>query len=84
MARANAHLEKISNQLGTKMAGKAKKPGSWGGKRPGSGRKPRFMVSDYQVKKMLARMRKAKREIGVDEDEFLVSVISTGITPEGD
>lgn len=29
-------------------------------------------------------MRKAKRETGIDEDEFLVSVISTGKTPEGE
>ena len=62
------------------MAGKK---GRSGGKRPGAGRKPGYMLSDYQVKKMLRRMRKSKRETGVDEDEFLVSVISKGVTPEG-
>ena len=58
------------------------KSGGWGGKRPGSGPKPKYMMSSNQIKKMLVRMRKAKRETGVDEDEFLVSVISEGKAPD--
>jgi hypothetical protein len=60
------------------------KSSGWGGRRPGSGPKPKYMMSSNQVKKMLRRMRKSKRETGVDEDEFLVSIISTGKTPEGE
>lgn len=64
------------------MSGKSKKTSGWGGKRSGSGPKPKYMMSSNQIKKMLARMRKAKRETGVDEDEFLVNVISEGKSPD--
>ena len=56
------------------MAGKTK-IGQWGGKREGAGR-PRYMMTDYQQKKMLQAARKRARETGKSIDEILLDIIS--------
>jgi len=63
------------------MSGTKKMHQGWGGRREGSGRKPGYMLSENQVKAMLNRMRKAKRQLGIDENDFLISIITEGRTP---
>ena len=62
------------------MSGKPKQAGLWGGKREGAGR-PAYMVPANRVKSMIRKMRKAKRELGIDEDDLLVSIITEGKAP---
>jgi hypothetical protein len=62
------------------MSGKKKqnsRSGSgWGGKRPKSGRKPAYMLTDNQVMAMHRKARKWAKETGYDIDQFLLAVIS--------
>jgi hypothetical protein len=57
------------------MAGKTKKPNSWGGKREGSGRKPAYMITDNQVKAMLKTAKKRAQEEGKTIDDVLMDII---------
>lgn len=62
------------------MSGKKKQPGAkhggWGGRRPGSGRKPKYMLPEHQLRAMLRKARKWGKERGQDMDEFLLAVIA--------
>lgn len=55
------------------MAGKAK-INQWGGARKGAGR-PRYMMTDYQQKKMLQTARRRAKETGKTVDEILLDII---------
>lgn len=57
------------------MSGKDKKPGEWGGKRGGSGRKPRYMLTEYQVGKMLRTAKKRAKDEGKSIDDILLDII---------
>ena len=46
-----------------------------GGKRPGAGRKPKYMLTDYQIEQMHKKARKFAREQGKTIDEILLEVI---------
>ena len=55
------------------MAGKPK-IGQWGGKRAGAGR-PKYMMSEYQKRKMMQSARKRARETGKSIDDILLDII---------
>jgi hypothetical protein len=61
------------------MAGKKKQNSQggtgWGGNRPGSGRKPAYMLTENQLKAMHRKARKWAKETGYDIDQFLLAVI---------
>ena len=56
------------------MSGKPRNT-SWGGARQGAGRKPKYMLTDYQVKKMIMAARKRARETGKTPDDILIGFI---------
>ena len=56
------------------MAGKPKNT-AWGGARSGAGRKPKYMLTDNQVKHMLKKARKLAKETGRDIDDILLGII---------
>jgi len=57
------------------MAGKTKKPRTWGGAREGSGRKPAYMLSDNQVKTMLRAAKNRAKTEGRTLDDVLLDLI---------
>ena len=46
-----------------------------GGKRPGSGRKPKYMLTEYQIQQMHKKAKKRAREEGKTIDDILLDVI---------
>ena len=56
------------------MAGKSKNTNRWGGKRPGSGRKPAYMLTDNQIKAMLRAVRKKAKAEGETLDDVLIDI----------
>ena len=56
------------------MAGKSKNANRWGGKRPGSGRKPAYMLTDNQIKAMLRSARKKAKAEGKTLDDVLLNI----------
>jgi hypothetical protein len=56
------------------MTGKPKNISKWGGYRPGSGRKPTYMTTEYQVKKALQKARKKAKETGKTLDDILLEI----------
>lgn len=55
------------------MAGRQKITG-WGGARAGSGRKPKYMMTDTQVRNMMKTARKKAKEYGRTLDEVLIDI----------
>jgi len=55
------------------MSGKPKKR-EWGGQRVGSGRKPRYMMNDYQLRKMMLTAKRLEEEMGKSLDDVLVEI----------
>ena len=59
------------------MTGKKKQParsGGWGGKRQGSGRKPAYMLTENQIKKMMIEARKRSKVEGITLDVVLLDI----------
>ena len=56
------------------MSGKSRKPSNWGGVRPGSGRKPAYMLTDNQIKAMLRTAKKKAKEEGKALDDILLDI----------
>ena len=59
------------------MTGKKKQKapsGGWGGKRPGSGRKPAYMLTDNQIKSMLREAKKRSKLEGMSLDVVLLDI----------
>jgi site-specific recombinase XerD len=62
------------------MAGKKNISGkkeNRGGRRPGAGRKPKYMLSETQIKNMLRAARKKAKETGKTIDDILLDIIYT-------
>ena len=57
------------------MSGKSKNVNRWGGVRPGSGRKPAYMLTDNQIKAMLRTARKKAKVEGKTLDDILLEII---------
>ena len=57
------------------MPGKEKNNNKWGGKRSGSGRKPKYMLTENQIKTMMKKARKREKETGKSIDDLLLDVI---------
>ena len=58
------------------MSGKPKRIDNpkWGGKREGSGRKPRYMMPDYQINEMMKTARRVAKERNKTLDEVLIEI----------
>lgn len=56
------------------MAGRGK-ISKWGGKRPGAGRKPAYMLTENQIAAMLRTARNRAKTLGKTIDEVLLDVI---------
>ena len=56
------------------MSGKSKKPGGWGGVRPGAGPKPAYMLTENQIKAMLRRAKKKAKAEGGSLDDVLLTL----------
>ena len=46
-----------------------------GGKRPGSGRKPKYMLTEYQIQQMHKKAKKRAREEGKTIDDILLDIV---------
>ena len=57
------------------MSGKSTNVNRWGGVRPGSGRKPAYMLTDNQIKAMLRTARKKAKVEGKTLDDILLEII---------